>query len=239
MWHPLPEDLRAKRCNWDDIRSLIQDEYGDLWENLIAPQWEAVVSTPFYLHEINYDGQRGIMAMQKGNQGRRIQRKKDWQEKWAAEKIQARFRGNAQRFKAAQHKLEQVQHLQANRDADDDDNDETHSSKWRSDMVHVVSALKVPPSTRSEDQLECLVKWLRYVPFFRANVKSRNEMIQICQKLRHVEYMPGAVLVRQGDIADEFFTIVKGTVAVWQSEHMLGTQVQPVSLFISSIIPVL
>ena len=225
VWCPQPEDLRAKRCDWDDVKSLIQDEYAIVWD-LIAPLWAEVVSTPFYIQEINYDSHRGLTAMRNGSRGRRIQRKKDRLELWAATKLQARFRGNQVRHQVSQHEWQTHQdNLLSSANQDDASNEMITASKWRSQMIDVVSALKSPPATRTHNQIDCLMKWLRHIPFFRANVKTRTAMLQICQKLRHVEYMPGAVLVRQGEIGDDFYAIVKGTVAVWQSERNLGTMV--------------
>jgi len=218
VWHAPPEDIRARRFNWKDIQNIIKEEYAhtELWESCIAEHWNAVETTPFYIHEMQYDQMRGLGAMRNGNRGRRVEREQGMLEVALTTKLQAIVRGNKARQQTKQLLREQRQARM---------NSGAAKISGQHDMVAILAALKTGPADRSEQQISRLLPWIKQVPFFNANVKTRTAMLQICSKIRHREYTPGSVLVQQGDLGDEFFAIVKGSVRIWVSDKLVGMKV--------------
>ena len=219
VWRPPPGDIRARCFGWDDIRSLIEDEYAGLWGEVIAPHWEAVVAAPFHEHERAFDASRTPGAMRAGNVGRKLKRGQAAIAKRAAIRIQAILRGYRTRNTQRHEPAKPSGHGNG-----------LGATSLEIRMGEAILALKTPPALRSPEQVRRIITRLKHVPFFKTATASGNSSLaeMISSSVHCAEYPPGTNIVAQGETGKEFFAIMSGERA-FPMDTPVSTSYSPLS----------
>lgn len=59
-----------------------------------------------------------------------------------------------------------------------------------------------------------MVPLMKEIQFFQKMKIQGQDLVQICQELKHEFYKEGEVVFKQGEYGDKFYVILKGEVAV-------------------------
>lgn len=67
---------------------------------------------------------------------------------------------------------------------------------------------------RNEKDLMVMVPLVKEIDFFKKKNIQGQDLVQICQELKHEFYREGEAVFKQGEYGDKFYVILKGEVGV-------------------------
>jgi len=84
------------------------------------------------------------------------------------------------------------------------------------------AAMEFDADDRSINDERALLAWVETVPFFQENARSDALRAEICKSLSAVTFEPGATIMKQGDVGDAFYVILRGTVKILVNAELVG-----------------
>jgi len=74
--------------------------------------------------------------------------------------------------------------------------------------------LKKPSDQRSDKDLQVMLPIIREIAFFKNKNIQGQDLVQICQEMKHAHYREGEAVFKQGEYGDKFYIILRGEVSV-------------------------
>ena len=89
--------------------------------------------------------------------------------------------------------------------------------------------LQLPPSSRTDKQLQLVVDFTVQNKFFQDKFEHVGDSfhVELCRRIQHRNYKFDERIIRQGEIGDEFYIIIAGSVRVELVKTILGEKQRP------------